>query len=195
MATSDKKYQDTQRSELSWWQHNKINVELLWSRHVLAFGQHFPERHQLGIVADVGSGPIPIFCDESIHFTKAIAIDPLYEDYVAIPHYTDITLEVYWMQDIKQADSSYFDNVFALNMLDHCQLPDNMLLELIRILKPNGHLFLFVDIDKPPDTLHPHSISEQWLRDGLSSLEMVMVKIEKSWKFKNYVMWYVGAKP
>ena len=189
-------HQQIQRLEKEWWENNKFDVRSLWGRYTVGFSPHMPEG-TIDHVADVGCGPIPFFCTYDIWATHRVAIDPLFEEYSYIDFYSqfrDDGGEIEWHRKVEDVKSNQFDVVFALNMLDHVELPGEMVVHLIRLLKPGGRLFLFVDIDKPPDQMHPHSIKEQWVRQALSPLETVMVKIEKSWKFPNYVMWYVGDK-
>ena len=85
--------------------------------------------------------------------------------------------------------------IFALNVLDHVQYPRVLLAELIRASRPGGYLFLFVDIDKPPDQMHPHTIKSEWLRNILDRYwQMKLWQIEPSWKFKNDVLYAVGVR-
>jgi ubiquinone/menaquinone biosynthesis C-methylase UbiE len=46
--------------------------------------------------------------------------------------------------DLQQIDypDSYFDAILSLEMLEHCPMPQKILSEMFRVLKPNGHLVL-----------------------------------------------------
>lgn len=160
----------------------------------MGFFPHLPDREQ-DVIADVGCGPIPFFCDYAIKAKRQIAVDPLYEQYLKLSYYQKFCdCVVTWIRSTVALETGVCDSVFALNMLDHVQSPNDTIDELIRILKPGGCLYLFVDLEKDPDHMHPHMISEQWLRSALAMLDTVQVHIEKSWKFGNNAMWYVGQK-
>lgn len=185
-------YQNVQEHELAWWQNYQFDYRALLARYIGVFSQYFKMPYE--IIADVGCGPIPIFIDSLICAHTKVAIDPLIHEYKKIPRYASSLDGAIIHTSVEEEPSYNFDAVFCTNALDHVEHPNEMVVHLQRILKPGGRLFLFVDIDKPPDQMHPHTISESWLRSALSPLKIVMVKIEKSWKWDNYVLWYVGDK-
>jgi len=189
---TEEKYKQVQRHELEWWRNNHIDVNWLWNTYLDVFE---PWLREFECVVDIGCGPMPIFCSPRIQGERWIAVDPLFEEYNSIPYYTKYhSGKIEFANEAGQVASNSADGVFCLNALDHVQDPGNMLVHLRRILKPGGRLYLFVDIDKPTDPMHLHTIRRDWLLSKLSVLKLIELKMNKSWKFANDVMWYVGEE-
>ena len=68
----------------------------------------------------------------------------------------------------------FFDYVFCSNALDHFEDPALAISEMKRILKPNGHVIMVIDVFEPeyrrkPGTLHPHCFTRQEAEQLLSA--------------------------
>ena len=190
----EKRFKRIQTRELEWWAHNKFNPEVEWgyyNNHFLGYFKRF------GVVADVGCGPVPYFFNPLVaaNVDAAWAIDPLIFEYQKIPKYAAVWADKQYCcaKATTFVGDNHFDAVFALNVLDHVQDTGVFMRELARILVPGGRLFLAVDIDKPTDPMHPHTISGKWLLEWLvERFDVLMFKTENSWKFANDVAWFVG---
>lgn len=151
----------------------------------------------MGRVADVGCGPVPYLLNHNVVFEEGYAVDPLIAKYMMLPKY-----ESYWglcglniasHESIKTIPE--VDVVFFLNAIDHAQDPWKLLSKVVAKLKHGGRLFLFSDVGKPPDAMHPHTIDPKRLQDELKdACDVVYGVIEPSWKFANSVMYYVGNR-
>ncbi len=187
-------YKAAQTSELKWWRDNHIDVYKLWARYLLKFA---PFIQVFDRVADVGCGPIPIFCSPFMKTGHNIAIDPNFQDYCNIDYYVKFwgDCEIEWFNDVESV-SEPCNAVFCLNMLDHTRSPNDALAQMWRLIAPGGLFFMFVDLDRKPDPMHPHTITEDWLRGTtlVSSLTTKLWLTEKSWKFPNQVLYYVGER-
>ena len=196
MTISQKQYEAIQAKELKWWQNYPYKPEPSWKHYTAHFAPYF---EPFEIVGDIGCGPVPYIFNpivgQETTWEAAWAIDPLIFKYSHIAKYRKWWKhkQICCTTDTGDIQDDYFDAVFALNVLDHVMDPKIMLLEIVRVLKPGGRLFLMVDIDRPPDAMHPHKIDSGWLLEQLvESYDVLMFKEEKSWKFKSQVAWFVG---
>ena len=191
---TEAQFESIQVRELNWWAHFQGDPRVPWQYYDRQF---LPFLRKFDIVADVGCGPVPYFCNHNVIFDEAVAIDPLMEGYLRLeryrPYRNGVTFRI--ASDTEEICCSYFEGVFAFNMLDHCQDPDFTLGELTRILRRGGLLFLFVDVDKEPDAMHPHKINGGGILEWLERRFVVELDVTlPSWKFKNDVMYFVGEK-
>jgi SAM-dependent methyltransferase len=181
-----------QVQELGYWQHTHYDPRGPWYYYDRAF---LPYLGKMGIVADVGCGPVPYLCNHNLRYDYGYAIDPLIEKYYELEKYDAYRCRACMrFESTEEVATDLFDAVFVLNTLDHAQNPESLMLEIGRILEPGGKLFLFVDLDKPPDNKHPHTITKGWMIEQLSPFVDMFCKIEKSWKFPNDVLYYFGVK-
>ncbi len=187
----EKRFIDAQRLELEYWRNTPHHPTGIWKYYEKAF-ESFLESFKR--VADVGCGPVPFFCNDLVHARTCVAIDPLFEEYLELKMYPPMRTMKWW-GDTSESPDSYFDGVFALNMLDHVLDPRDMLKQLQRILIPGGLLYIYVDLDKRPDAMHPHAIRADWLLQELAGLTTILSAQDQSWKFDNRVLFYVGRKP
>ena len=116
-------------------------------------------------VLDVGCGISTV-----LHFVpgRRFGIDPLADEYVRIYDYPrDITIKKSQGERIPFAES-FFDVVFCTNVLDHVVEPHAVLAEVRRVLKPDGHFVLTVEVFPEPvprSPCHPFSFTGQAVLD------------------------------
>jgi len=189
-----------QERELEWWTNvRNFNPRNAWSHYDSHFSPFL--KRKFDCVFDVGCGPVPYFCNcDVVHTRLACAIDPLMPEYQKLDKYKvfragfkysirtsmpdDVTMRTWTIPNP--------DAIFLLNMLDHAEVPAFTLVRAIELLRKDGLLFVFCDIGKEPDLMHPHTLGAASLHfDGLVDLYM---KVEPSWKFDNDVLYYVGRK-
>jgi SAM-dependent methyltransferase len=193
---SNKRFATIQKMELEWWTNTPHDPRRPWWYYDRAFLPFIDG--PLGTVADIGCGPVPYFLNHNIIFSTAYAVDPLIFEYWQMDKYSlwpYTKAKSFPVTDSRQICDESVDTAFMLNTLDHVQDPMFMLNEAYRILVFKGRLFLFVDMDKKPDLMHPHRIDASWLEDELEKrFEHVMSVVRESWKFDNLVMYYIGRK-
>lgn len=147
-----------------------------WNRHLAELDLSF-EFFENQVILDVGCGPTGI-----AYFLKASAafgLDPLARQYEKWNGHWGKRVELICGcgEDIPLKSDS-IDAVFCVNCIDHTLHPGAVLAELARVLKPGGLLVFHVDLDsplrklhkvirKPCGTMHPHSLTYQWLFNSL----------------------------
>lgn len=151
-------------------------------------------------VLEIGCGPKGM-----IHFISAkkkVGLDPLIEKYkeLDILEDGDVTHMVGVGEKIELADK-VFDVVICFNVLDHSRIPEDVLKEIYRVLKPRGKLlfhshcvawwvgpvrFLLRYIDKPhPWHFFPREIREMIKAAGFkSNFESVS---NFHWQARNFI--------
>ncbi len=126
----------------------------LWNLHYLG---HSLDWYVDKTVVEIGCGPLGVV--SGLRVGRRIGIDPL------LPIYQDL-----W--DLGSHNCEYLaaqaeqiplpartaDVVICLNVLDHVQLPTQVLEEIRRILKDDGELFLSLDLEGQDEQCHPHGL-------------------------------------
>lgn len=120
------------------------------------------------VIADVGCGP---FVGVLPFFNKSntlLAVDPLASKYKKLVN-QKIKIIQGFGENLK-IKSNFCDMVFCINAIDHSNDPKKFALELCRVLKSGGRLFIHLHIKHPTlkrDIGHPFAISEAEVRSGL----------------------------
>jgi ubiquinone/menaquinone biosynthesis C-methylase UbiE len=194
VAVQDGRFAGIQKHELEWWTNYNYMPWGEWTQYHSKLHMHLrPFRS----VADVGSGPVPFFLSGVIFYEDAIAIDPLISKYLSIERYKQYhDKEFGCFSRIEDVCEKMFDGVFCLNTIDHVRDPTAFISELDRILEPGGRLYVCVDVEKPPDPLHPHMIHADWLDEQFSfyTYKTLLRQVVPSFKFQNDLYWFVGDK-
>jgi len=187
------RYSRAQGNELEWWKNNAYTPFRQWHEYDKVFLPYYPDI-PVGQAVDVGSGPVPMLCNHNVFYRHGIAIDPLIHEYAEILKYDLYLTRAFTRLDsIVDIKTESVDMAFCLNTLDHVQDPQLMVIELGRILRRYGKLFFFVDIDKRPDSAHPHAITRDWLaQELLAEFYPILWLEKKSWKFDNQALYFVG---
>lgn len=188
-------YKRAQVHELEWWTDNQIDMSLEWGHYMEHLGEWLSEIGHVGVAIDVGSGPIPFLCSGNIEFDRGIAVDPLIHKYADIEWVKEqIACEFERVADIHDLLTGTSDLTLCLNTIDHVESPYEMVRQLARVTAMGGFLVVAVDLDKPPDVYHPHTIKGPTLIRALSRYAVTkLCVIDDSWKFENKVLWYVGG--
>lgn len=132
-------------------------------------------------ILDVGCGISSV-----LHYVKGkkFGIDPLADEYLKIYEYPEgINIKKGFGEEIPFTDE-YFDIVFCSNVLDHVTDPKETLNEIYRVLKPNGHFVLTVEIFKERmkrDRTHPHSLTKRDVYSLLVDRFTIIFERESSW--------------
>ncbi|MCS7052324.1 MAG: class I SAM-dependent methyltransferase [Ignavibacterium sp.] len=175
--------------EKNWWldQSNKIDLTFYknFAKEITELLKPFIKIDQNTKILEIGSGAAGIITH--LNSNKRYAIDPLEKFYSTIPKYKNYRdREVsYFAAEGEHLPfkNEFFDLIIMDNVLDHCSKPNQVLLEVKRVLKQNGifyfrqntyHLWgrfiraimeIFL-IDKG----HPHTFSKNSLHKILQNL-------------------------
>lgn len=140
-------------------------------------------------VLDVGCGISTV-----LHFIDAktkIGIDPLMNKYRKIYSYPkDIVVRQAYAEAIPYINGT-FDIVFCSNALDHMEDPKTALLEMVRVLKPQGYLVITVEVFERSckrNKAHPNTLTEDDFVEILPiGLVQKMFVCSKWFGLQNYV--------
>jgi SAM-dependent methyltransferase len=117
-------------------------------------------------VVEIGAGPYPAVATAPA-WRRAVAVDPLAKGYaregLLPPACNRITYIDAAGEDVPLA-SGFADLVIIENALDHVTDPEAVLMEIRRLLRPEGLLWLLVDLSTYSDHMHPHPFSEARIR-------------------------------
>ncbi len=138
-------------------------------------------------VVEIGPGPYPAVA--AARWRQAIAVDPLADGYVReglLPKrsHCDEVVFVAAPGESIPVPGGTADLVIAENCLDHVSEPARVMLECRRVLRPGGLLWLLVDLMDYSDHMHPHSFSEEKLRQliAITGFEVVRDRVSKDHK-------------
>ena len=112
---------------------------------------------------DIGAGPV---CALSrVRALRKIAVDPL--DFESL----DKTIERIKAQgENTTLPPETAHRVLMYNVLQHVQSPEQILDEIIRIIKPAGKAYILEQLDELPCEGHPHTLKigmfERWIDDN-----------------------------
>jgi ubiquinone/menaquinone biosynthesis C-methylase UbiE len=145
-----------------------------WVRHFGDLGLTLDQF--TGSVLDIGCGPTgAIYYLPNL--SRRVGIDPAASSFTRwnIDHRERYQIELIeaGAERLDFPDAS-FDSVFCINCLDHTTDPESVVTEIHRVLKPDGRIVLFFDMDSPLRKLHkkvrptcglmhPHSFDCTWV--------------------------------
>lgn len=118
-----------------------------------------PDFFKNKIVMSIGPGPVgfPEACKAKI----TIGVDPLANAFrqhgLLLPD-SDVVYLNTGAEKIPLVDD-FVDVAVSRNNLDHVELPQQVVDEIWRVLKPDGHFILNVDVEHESRPLEPHSFS------------------------------------
>jgi SAM-dependent methyltransferase len=121
---------------------------------------------------EIGAGPYPAIA--TLRWKRAVALDPLADGYVLeglLPsdcHADELTY-ISSAGERLPFHSSYADVVVMENCLDHVDRPAAVLDEVRRVLRPDGLVWILVDLMEYKDHMHPNPFNESSLRSLLNA--------------------------
>ena len=118
---------------------------------------------------EIGPGPFPSAA--MLPWRRAIAVDALADGYVQEDLVPPDAAHVMFLASSAEhvpLPSGVADVLIAENCLDHVDDPDAVLAECRRLLKPDGMLWLLVDLMDFSDCMHPSPFNEHTLRGALA---------------------------
>jgi ubiquinone/menaquinone biosynthesis C-methylase UbiE len=97
-----------------------------------------------GVVLDVGCGIMPyrdLILKRNKSVTSYIGLD--FENSLD-PEYALGKPDLFWKGDVIPMEDNSVEIVLATELFEHCQEPEKVMIEILRVLKPGGVLFLTV---------------------------------------------------
>ncbi len=134
-------------------------------------------------VVEIGSGPYPAAAAARNGWRQAIAVDPLAKGYVEEGLVPDAASGIVFLESGGERiplPASAFDLVIIENCLDHVEDPEGVVTEMLRLLRPGGLLWFFVDLSNHSDEMHPHPMNEKRVLNLLSAFELVRGEVSEN---------------
>lgn len=200
------RWQLAQNYEKNWWSDRKDEIDLTYLKNYADELIHETKDYititgSTGIL-EIGSGPAGIIT--FLPSNNRHAIDPLEDYFSSVDSYASFRDKNVQYRKAKGEDLPYadhnFDFIIMDNVLDHCDDPGKVILEMHRVLKPGGivyfrqntyhiwgkfirELFETIRIDKG----HPHTFLKSYLERRFSQLGFTTEKRSsrgyyKTWK-------------
>jgi SAM-dependent methyltransferase len=126
---------------------------------------------------ELGPGPFPSICVAP--WRRAIAVDPLADGYAAerlLPPECESVVFIAATGERVPLAGATADIVVIENALDHVDSPRAVLQEIRRLLRPDGLLWLLVDLMNYRDAMHPNPFTEHSVRALLAETGFAVVK-------------------
>jgi SAM-dependent methyltransferase len=124
-----------------------------------------------GVILDVGAG----LGDFIMHCPNSYAVDPDPLN-IKVMLKKNIRAELLLNNKINHANV-FFDSIIMDNVLEHISYPNNLLIEIKRVLKPNGIFLIGVPGRKGFDTAPDHKIFyDEYLLKELLSKDYIFVR-------------------
>jgi ubiquinone/menaquinone biosynthesis C-methylase UbiE len=160
-----------EKNELNYWKDRKLKEGKLTNLHYEYFyTTHFDMMKSFydnKIILDLGCGPRGSL-EWASNSKQKIGLDPLANSYI------DLGTDRHTMEYINAPseripiDDNTCDAVFSFNSLDHVTNVEKTVMEIKRILKPNGIFLLLVEVNHPPTDCEPHELNQQQLIQAFS---------------------------
>lgn len=131
-------------------------------------------------VVEIGAGPYPSIAAAQRGFKRCVAVDPIARGYVEeelVPAAASHVIYIEAPGERVPLPTGFADLVINENCLDHVRDPESVVAEMHRLLKPGGHLWLFVDLSNHQDHMHPHPMNEQKIRGLLRRFETLREEV------------------
>lgn len=205
MKENKTRWELAQEYEKSWWSNKVPEIDLefyeRFASDVISLLKPFVSITKNTYVLEIGSGAAGIIT--YIESNHKYAIDPLENYYSTILKYTSIRdSKVKYSTGMAEKlpyKETYFDLIIMDNVLDHCENPDQVLLEMHRVLKSEGIVFFrqntyhlwgklirelmeLLKIDKG----HPHTFIKDSLKKKLYKNNFQILDYKRTGYFKTW---------
>lgn len=207
MKTNSKKlrWKTAQSYELDWWKYRSNNISLDYFRDyaddLLEHLNGIKTVDQNAKILEIGSGPAGIIT--FLESPNRYGIDPLEHFFSQVPSFKDFRdKQVKYcaaMGEFLPFPDKTFDFIITDNVLDHCENPEGLIIEVNRVLKLNGILTIRVNtyniwgkiirqllerlkVDKGhPYTFTKNGLTSLFRSNNLKILKLLPVGYLKAW--------------
>lgn len=127
-------------------------------------------------VIEIGAGPYPSIAAAKKGWLRCVAVDPIARGYVEEDLIAKAAEKVVYIEAPGERiplPCGFADLIIIENCLDHVRDPSSVIREMHRLLKPGGHVWLFVDLSNHVDHMHPHAMNEDKVRAFMNEFEIV----------------------
>lgn len=127
-------------------------------------------------VVEIGAGPYPAAAAARKGWMRCVAVDPLAKGYSQeglVPHIADRVVYIEAPGERIPLPAGFADLVINENCLDHVSDPGAVVAEMLRLLKPGGLAWFFVDLSRHRDHMHPHPMGERRVMELFREFELV----------------------
>lgn len=138
-------------------------------------------KFEVNSVLDVGNGPCGLLTafSDLVAKTGCDPNNPNYES-ASILHNPRGSINFY-NESHQIKGKQLFDFISCVNVLDHVLDPGKVLIDIRRLIKPTGLIWLSVDTRKQEEThtVHPHALNEEIMASLLKDFRIVNFSDEK----------------
>lgn len=205
MKSSKSRWEMAQDYEKSWWSNKVPEIDLefyeRFAGNVVSLLKPFFSITENTYVLEIGSGAAGIIT--YIESNHKFAIDPLENFYSSVQKYKSIRDSKVKYSTGKAEklpyEEEYFDLIIIDNVLDHCENPDKVLLEMRRVLKSNGVIYFrqntyhiwgkilrelieMIKIDKG----HPHTFMKKSLKKKFYKYDFQILEYRRTGYFNTW---------
>ena len=192
------RWKKAQKYEKEWWESHwkKLPKKLrdlskdYWSFHLKVLKKIFPIDKKTEVL-EIGGGANPFI--NYLPESKKYVLDPLMDYYI---ENFKLPKKIKWIKGVGEDmpfKKNYFDVIICANTLDHVKNPKKVLLEINRVLKKKGKVYLTVDCYNPlfkkyrtfrekfgvGDPCHPYSFSFNDIKNLIKDLEFEIIHLQK----------------
>lgn len=167
-------YQKSYEAVFAGWMRDRI--ERLGRYLDLPAGQSIDEWCAARSVVEMGAGPYPAIVQARKGWLRAVACDPLAKRYAEEGLLPAIADRIVYLQaggESVPLASGFADIVINENCLDHVEDPAAVAKETLRLLKPGGLVWLYVDLSNHRDHMHPHPMSVARVKGLFSAFDLI----------------------
>jgi SAM-dependent methyltransferase len=127
-------------------------------------------------VVEIGAGPFPSVAGARKGWLRCVAVDPIARGYVEEGLVASAARHVVYIEapgERVPLPAGFADLVVIENCLDHVGDPGAVVREIARLLRPGGHVWIFVDLSNHVDHMHPHAMNERKVRALFGGFDVV----------------------
>lgn len=148
MQKGNERWVLAQNYEYNWWKNKASGIDYKFyqdsANEICSFYNKYGVLGNESYILEIGTGACGILT--FLHESKyRFGIDPLEDFYSTIPAFTALRDDVTQYMQAKGESIPYSDSMFDLiivdNVLDHCEDPNKVMQEVVRVLKPEGKIY------------------------------------------------------
>ncbi len=184
---SDSKWTNAQKHEAGYWGNclgmrawGEFVKQEQYGREMALFDEYGDGRGELDMcgktVLDVGGGPVSMTL-RCLNSPKLVVADPLDWPPSVLRRYRNYGIKFVRVAGEDLPDGGLFDEVWMYNVLQHVVDPMKVMEKVAMHITPNGKFRIFEWLHIPADDCHPHVLTAELLRAGLSHLKAVRVRV------------------